>query len=178
MPVLPAIVPGPQTSDDRNTVSFDDLPDDVLIEGVLYHLDSPSVDALGRTCRRLSVATQDEAFWRKMIRLDFGLSFDLFDVDHVSFGFARNLWKGLRNPVSIPITYPARRYTDIKTSRKYTYGDLPKITAPAFPNPVPISQHTAHLPACPIRWRLPRFSKQSQQDVQSAPQRKPSVMPE
>jgi hypothetical protein len=93
--------PDYSSNGDITTVSFDDLPDDVLIEGILYHLDSPSVDALGRTCRRLSVLTKDEAFWRKMIRLDFGLNFDLFDVDHVSFGFARNLWKGLKNPVSL-----------------------------------------------------------------------------
>lgn len=81
-------------------VVFDDLPDDVVIEGILLHLDSKSVDCLGRTCRRLSVLTKDEAFWRKRIRVDFGLNFDLFDVDRVSFGFARNLWKGLKNPVS------------------------------------------------------------------------------
>lgn len=85
---------------DTTTVVFDDLPDDVVIEGILLHLDSKSVDSLGRTCRRLSVLTKDEAFWRKRIRVDFGLNFDLFDVDRVSFGFARNLWKGLKNPVS------------------------------------------------------------------------------
>jgi hypothetical protein len=88
------------SSSDTTAVVFDDLPDDVVIEGILLHLDSLSVDSLGRTCRRLSVLTKDEAFWRKRIRVDFGLNFDLFDVDRVSFGFARNLWKGLKKPVS------------------------------------------------------------------------------
>lgn len=82
------------------SVSFNDLPSDVVIEGILFHLDSKSVDRLGQTNRRFSVLTKDEAFWRERIRIDFGLNFDLFDVDRVSFGFARNLWKGLKNPVS------------------------------------------------------------------------------
>jgi hypothetical protein len=149
-----------QTSNTTNTVSFDDLPDDVLIEGILYHLDSPSVDALGRTCRRMSVLTKDEAFWRKMIRLDFGLNFDLFDVDHVSFGFARNLWKGLKNPVSLGDDYLFSWINYDDSSRKYMYGDQRRIIGPAFPNQVLISPRTARLPVFRIRSRSPRLSRQ------------------
>ncbi|KAJ9124146.1 hypothetical protein QFC22_000943 [Naganishia vaughanmartiniae] len=78
---------------------FADLPDDVIIHGILPHLDSVSIDNLGSLSKRLNVLTNDQAFWRRKIRLDFGLNFNLlFDVDRPSFGFARSLWKGLRNP--------------------------------------------------------------------------------
>ncbi|KAJ9106186.1 hypothetical protein QFC21_001330 [Naganishia friedmannii] len=78
---------------------FADLPDDVLIDGILPYLDSLSIDNLGGVSKRLNVLTKDQAFWRRKIRLDFGLDFDLlFDVERPLFGFARSLWKGLRNP--------------------------------------------------------------------------------
>jgi hypothetical protein len=81
---------------------FADLPDDVLVDGILPYLDSASIDSLGSVSQRLNVLTKDQAFWRRKIRLDFGLNFDLlFDVDRPLFGFARRLWKGLRNPVRI-----------------------------------------------------------------------------
>lgn len=79
---------------------FGDLPDDVLIDGILPYLDSASIDNLGNVSRRLNVLTKDQTFWRRKIRLDFGLNFDLlFDGDRPALGFARSLWKGLRNPV-------------------------------------------------------------------------------
>jgi hypothetical protein len=81
-------------------LTLTDLPPEIFTETLLNFLPPRDIESLSQVCRSLRDIALSEGFWRLKIKSDFLLDVNLIGHAVSQQGWARNLWRGLRRPVS------------------------------------------------------------------------------